>query len=377
MKSKIMLGLLASALIFTNCSKEEERSKVISQNSNVIGFDISTGKTRASIADINTLQSDANGFGVYATKGATLTPFITNQGYAYAGGAWQWVGTPAMWPTNVADYPVNFYAYHPKDVTSLDASLGYNYTIAATPDLQKDLLASNRTNVLSRPSSSAITMAFRHILSKIDFKIVTGNAVTVEVQSISIKHVGNNGTFDYSNLTWQTAPTTWQSDYSYMRGASGSLMLVPQDLTTRAWDKSAANIPTQSYIEVVYRVYETNGGKDLVGYTDPTKHPDYATLGNAVTGPLFVKVGFPLPTNWQMSKAYTYSIFLGHPDASGGNLVEGNLIDEDGKNTNLPVRQPDTGAVVNVPDPVVNLSNPITIIVSVDDWGTANEIDMK
>jgi hypothetical protein len=226
------------------------------------------------------------------------------------------------------------------------------------------------------------------MLSKINFKVVTGTHVTVEVQSISVKNAGNTGTFNYAALGWTNLPTSGTQSYNYMTapvnnpanvfigattaaavtGSSGSLMLMPQDFSARAWDKTVTGLAAnQSYIEVVYRIYETATGKDLVGYTDATEHPDNADAH--VTGPLFVKVGYSLPTTWLMGKAYTYTIYLGD-GSSGGNLTDENYIDENGGDTDLPVEDH------NITDPIFPLG-PIGFNVSVEDWGNENGIPLE
>jgi hypothetical protein len=409
MKSKMMCLSLATALMFAGCSKDEPASINNVREANSIGFEIGTGKTRATVADITVLQADAAGIGIYAAKGATSAQFINNASYKYDGAKWVWDGPAYNWPTTgtATDYPIHFYAYHPKagaggNVAPLTAALTRTYTIEDAPVNQKDFLAANHKNVASRPASSDVTLAFKHILSKVAFKIVTGSPVTVEVQSIAVKHVAKSNTFNFESLGWPAQPAAFSASHSYMTannpqissntfvgkttaesvtGSSNSLMLMPQNLSGRAWFNPATGQPAaaptaaQSYIEVVYRIYET-GGDDMTGYTDATDHPDYASLGNGVTGALFVKVGYPLPTNWEMGKAYTYTISLGTNDASGGNLVDDTFIDEDGNDTNLPVVHPDTEQPINVPEPIVP-DKPIGFIVSVDNWTDVPGTNLK
>ncbi len=386
MKNKMTLGLIAMTLIFSSCFKDEV-STVNERGFNGINFDISTGKTRAIVADLVTLQDAEDGFGVYATNGATFSEFIANKAYKYnkSAGMWQWVDEDIFWPSVTTDYPINFYAYYPLSETSLNQTLSADYTIAAQPADQNDLLVAKHAAVQTRPSSGNVTLAFKHILSKVDFKVVTGSALIVEVQSISVKQVGNNGTFSFANFVWSAVPTTWNSGYDYMTapvtsanvfagvttatavtGSGGSLMLMPQDLSGRAWDKTEAGLAGQSYIEVVYRISETVSADDVVGYTDALAHP--ANGNGAVTGPLFVKVGYTLPTNWLMGKAYTYTIHLGTLDSYGGNLIAGNFVDKNGADSGLPVVTPDTQEPIVVPEPIFP-DKPIGFVVSVDPWG--------
>lgn len=393
---KTLLCFAAASLFVVGCAKDEVSNTNISA-ANVLGIDVSTGKTRANLANLDTLKR--NGIGIFATNGALGETFINNKAYIFEG-EWKWSGADILWPSSNEEYPINFYAYYPTGNTSLNPSLLDLYIIAATPGEQEDFLAANHLNVVTRPISSNVSLAFKHILSKIDFKVLTGLSVTVEVQSVAVRNVGGAGMFNYANLTWSEAPISqaeapagsWNANYSYMRaplnvankfagattaakvqGSHGSLMLLPQALSGRAWDETAGNIPSQSYIEVVYRIYETSNGEDVVGYTNATQYPGG---GNGVTGPLFVKVGYSLSTTWLMGKAYTYTINLGTANDSGGDLIAENFVDKDGNDSGLPVIDPATKEAINVPEPIFP-DRPIGFIVSVDDWGAEENIPIK
>lgn len=389
-----MLCVVAALMILASCTNDE----VINENIPVpdaVGFDVSTGKTRASVADVSVLEA-SSGFGVYATKKSVAEVYIDNKTYVFEGGAWKWDGQTIKWPDNDADYPMSFYAYYPKGSVTLDSEVKAEVEIAATPKDQVDLLSAVRTGVVVRPSSSKVTMDFKHMLSKIGFSVKTGAGVTVDVQSIAVRNVGNKGKFDYANQTWTVAPSVFASSYDFMKaplsvdniftgvttdkaviGSDGYFMLMPQDLSVsgRAWDKTAANLGTQSYIEVVYRIFETGTGDNVVGYTDAVKHP--SNTSSSVTGALFVKVAYPLPTNWEPGKAFTYTIHLGTSNGSGGNLIAGNFVDENGNDSGLPVVIPETEDPITVPNPIFDTDKPIGITVSVDAWDNMTAQDIK
>ena len=390
MKRIVILGVTI-ALTIASCTKDEVTNVNLREDS-VIGFELSTGKTRAYVNDINKLEADATGFGVYATNKLIPELFIDNSSYKYNSTAnvWLWNGKKIFWPENEEDYPINFYAYYPKAVTILGYSLKHPYEIAEDPKFQLDLLAANQLNVVARPELDNVPLYFKHILSKIDFKVVTSEDVTVEVQSIAIRNVGNAGTFNYSNLEWYEAPTQFNSDYSYMKapvvpenifagtknptdvtGSGGSFMLMPQDLSERGWNMKIATLAQQSYIEVVYRMYETETGKDIVGFTDAEDHPNYKEIGSKVEGSLFVKVGYPLPTEWLMNKAYNYVIYL-DGSSSGGTLIDENFIDEEGEDTDLPVVDPETGEPIEPEEPIFT-DKPIGFYVTVAEWANENK----
>ena len=273
MKSRIFLGLSIIVLMLSSCQKDEV-SNLYYPNEGSIGFDISTGKTRADISDLFVLLSDPNGFGVYATNGPSSALFIDNGKYKYNTLAekWIWEGKTRIWPDEEDEdnYPIHFFAYYPFSSIDLGTSLKHEHTVAKTPEEQLDLLAAKQKGVDVRPESNNVTLSFKHILSKIDFKVITREDVTVEVQSIAVRHVGEKGTFDYSELIWEKSPEEFKTEYDFMKapvkednifvgstvakevkGSSGSLMLMPQNLKDRAWDKTIANLPHLSYIEVV------------------------------------------------------------------------------------------------------------------------------
>jgi hypothetical protein len=396
-KTKMMSCLAVAAMLATACTNDE----VINENipaADAITINASTGKTRAAVADLEAVKA---GFTVYATKGgSSAVEYIANQTYWYQNNAWGWKFTTIKWPVADTDYPMNFYASYPDLNAILDGSLLAEHYVTGDPLQQIDMLAANRLNVMTRPSSSCVNMDFKHILSRIGFSVKTGANVTVEVQSIAIKQVGEKRKFNYAGLEWTVdMPSAYGASYNFMTatspaninkfvgattgaavtGSSGYLMLMPQDLSGRAWDKTAAGIDNQSYIEVVYRIYETATGKDIVGYSDATKHPDYAAKGDGITGALFVKVAYALPTEWLMGKAYTYTIHLGTSNDNGGNLIDDTFVDNGGGESELPVVTPDTEDPVIVPNPIFDIEKPIGFTVSVEDWDalTAQDITGK
>ena len=393
MKSRITLGLvIITALTIASCTKDEVIN-VNNHDANSIGFEISTGKTRAITADIDLLKNDPNGFGIFATSSSRSELFIDNGKYKYnlVANKWIWEGKTRMWPDEEEEgyneedyYPINFYAYYPFSETELGTDKKHKYEIAEKPENQVDLLAAKNANIGSRPETNLVPISFKHILSRVDFKIVTSDELTVVIQSIAVRQVGKSGTFDYSDISWYKSPTQFKSDFSFLKaadkkdnvfvsktptaveGTSGSLMLMPQDLSERKWDKTIANLNNLSYIEVVYRIYRTDTGKDVVGYTNAEDHPLYEELQSDVTGALFVKVGYTLPTIWLMNKAYTYVIYL-DGSSSGGTLIDEDFLDEDGNDTDLPVVDPETEEPIEPEEPIFS-ENQIGFDVEVKEW---------
>lgn len=388
---KVLMGLAATSLIFAGCSKNE-LTDVNSANPDLIGFDMNTGKTKASDNKLSSLEGDAGGIKIFATNTGASTQFIDNKVYKFDNGNWIWESGDIQWPSTEEEYPINFYAYYPANsVPKLTTILTWEYMIPSTSAEQVDYLVANNLNIITRPASSKVDLNFKHILSKVNFSVYAGNATTVMVQSIGIKKVANKKMFNFSDLTWEEQNWANQGSYVYTSyekttentfiGSSttavttigGSLMLMPQSITAwmnpgvATWNE--ASLEKGAYIESIYRIVETpaNNGKDVIGFDDATKHPLYGTLGGKVTGALFVKVAYPLDGTWTMGKAYNYVINLGNPDSSGGILIDNNFYDENGVRTDLPVITPD-GYDKQPGEPIFNTGSTIGFTVKVGEW---------
>jgi hypothetical protein len=407
-KIEIILGLATVALLVAGCAENSTTgvNPVINDDPNTIGFEMGTGKaTRATDNTLITLQNDQNGFGVFATNGRMPVDrgeglFINNEVYVYnkVTGEWQWKKEDILWPQEASMYPINFYAHYPiGDYTMSVAQRLRDFTIADVAN-QVDYLAAKKEGVSARPANSKVTLDFKHILSKIDFKLSVGMGTTVEVQSVAVKQVSTSGQFNYQRLGWNTSGGA-VANYYYMTApvvaanikstttepvaitsTYGSMMLIPDVIAKTPWDGLVdAPATGEDHIEVVYRVYETNGGEDVVGYTDAENHPNWASTDhpnhNADTHPddgtkLFIKVAYPLSTFWEMGKAYTYILHLGDPNYSGGQLIEDFYIDEEGNVTDLPVEPYD------IPDIIYPDNWVIGFDVVVSDWADAGSTDL-
>ncbi|MDR0954685.1 MAG: fimbrillin family protein [Rikenellaceae bacterium] len=401
---KILFPLAAVALLAVSCSQDETTEINSVPDPNAIGFEVGTGKllSRSTMNDLTTMTgAQADSIVVFAYKKTTATPevFIDLERYVYTAGtpgSWGWDSaiTAPQWPAAgdpLDEYPIDFYAWYPDDMIPtyataqafLDAGLiipsGLWYTDIED---QVDYLGARQIGVSVRPNNSNVKLDFGHMYSKVDFAVQAGTGATVEVQSIEIHNVGYKANFNGNNWEWQQ-PTTFATDFddylvapvklantfntttkTNITSDFGSALMLPQDLTGRDWTALAAPDGDDSYIEVVYRVTETTGGRDVVGYTDAKNHTDYdgSNPTKDLTGtPLFVKVGYSINTEWEMGKAYTYVLHLGDPSKSGGNLIDQYYIDEDGDTTDLPVN-------ITVPAPIYTSSYEIGIEVKVTDW---------
>ena len=394
-------------LLAVGCTKDNAPDNN-SRASDNIGFNVSS--TRATSASSSTIRDDSFGFRVWATSTDApsdwyddgTSPIDGTNNYIHADGKWGFRST-VKWPQS-GGYPMRFYAIYPAaplgmgDIVegfSTGATLSAEYTVQSTADRQTDLLAASATTNV-KPATGTVSLAFRHILSQIDFAVIAGAGVEVEVQSIDIENVATTRTYDFIAGEWM-APTTGNVSYSYFGitddnapswpgtasviaddltpnpiytgsdAADKHLMLMPQ--TSPSWVPVSGTAPTAAsgtYISVIYRM--SNGAKGEVGFTDASQHPDNA---GGVTGPLFVKAGFPLPADsngefvWIPGKSYTYHLGLGTYDSCNGYILDQYYYDSDGIRTNLPlVEVRDEGKLVGdkLQDGIPRIS------VAIDDW---------
>lgn len=418
---KMLWGLAASALVLSSCSTNEV-DDVISgnDNPNVINFMSSTTK-----AGVNTITDIEKGFNVYASNGTNPKWYLGPQTYL-KNTVWEWAegSSVTTWPAaGTENYPLNFFAYN------TPSSMGGGFTLnAETPGAltaaitvgipestngavttnQFDFLAA-KNSASTKPANGYLTLTFKHIMSKINAAIIPGNGVTAKVQALKFQQPRTNGTFNYVAQTWSDptsvtkAPMTyWNSGtnktvkdfagtdpseaakqpfYTPATTHSNNLMLVPQGLTAWAIGETKPDAPEgdESYIEVIYRVINSAApNADLVGWTKAEDAPGYDKDNEAhakyAGKPLFIKVGFPLAATWEMGKGYTYNIKLGTADATGGNYLDDTYYDENGVDTNIPIKD-GGGKPVKPGDPVAN--GTINFTVDVTGWDDQADTEIK
>ena len=392
---KRLIYFAASALLITGCSINEviDVNETLEQG-NSIGFLAGTkhsGATRAPIADLSTLTSDASGFIVYGTSSDKTASWYSSANYATIDGTnnykfdnsvWGWSDGAPTWPLSDEAYPMAFYAYYASQYDGLgtvDASPGAvpvisaDFTVDDDKSKQVDFLAAKDTAFV-KPISGRLTLTFDHILSKIDFGISVGSDILAYVQAVGINNVGNNGTYDFVNGVWSAEPAVFKSSYNYWQFFSDGtndtviptfdieqdatkpiyegthdkhLILMPQT-ATNVWVPATNNLPVDdAHICIIYRMEQRLRGTriDSIGYKTATKHPTYygsQTHARGYTGPLFVKVGYPFnaPKDsplWEKSKGYIYNIILGKNSSTNGYLIDDRYYDENGNPTDLDV----------------------------------------
>jgi hypothetical protein len=408
---KRLIYFATSVLLITGCSINEviDVNETLDQE-NTIGFIAGTkhsGATRAPIADLSTLTSDASGFVVYGTSADKTTSWYSSanaaaidgkNNYRFDNNVWGWTNGAPTWSLSDEAYPMAFYAYY---ASQYDSVKMLNVTPGATPVIsaeftvdsarskQVDFLAAKDTAFV-KPISGRLTLTFEHILSKIDFGISTGNEIQAYIQALGINNVGNKGTYDFVNGEWSAEPTVFASSYNYWQFFSDGtndvhiqpflianndikpiygdthdkhLILMPQT-ATNVWTPAKNNLPVNdAHICMIYRMEQSLRGSriDSIGYDKATDHPNYSgsqTEAKGYTGELFVKVGYPFnaPKDtplWKKSKGYIYNIVLGKNSSTNGYLIDEKYYDENGNRTDLDVTgdaelgEPISGGAIN------------------------------
>ena len=419
MNKKIVFGALTLAIVAMSCSVNEMEDINIT-SSEAIALNPSTAVTRASITYLSTLQSDANGFVVYAENGAS--PSVWNDdikglnNHVFANGKWNF-SPKVQWPANAADYPMTFFAYYPQMpndvITSVSAThpdVELNVTVPSDQSEQLDVLAGQNT-ANSKPASSVLSMNFQHILSKVFFSVSNsykGSANTTQnayVLAIGFNQLFNTNTYEVRTNLWGTPANTleeynYYNEFADLFGTSNTytemvfnsatqakfytgttfdasyLMLLPQSPT--AWNTSGnptdvvAPSATEAYVRMWYRVEETSpANDDFIGYKSAKTHPDYAgsaTETAGYEGPLYVLVGYSYNSTWIAGKGYQYDIPV--PGTTGGRLLNKYYYDEQGHLTDLEVEYIDVPEVILPDDDDIHL-NPI-----ITDWDNNTNVNV-
>ena len=392
--------LLFLGLPFLGCFEEHAVFVRPESSSDAISF--ASPATRASITTLSTLEHDGSGFRVYATLGATPAGWYADgndnpidgapaHNHKYDGTKWGFA-PPVFWP--LTGYPMNFYALYPSSPTGMGnmttgfspLTLQASYTVPALVGNQQDVLTAKVT-VAGKPATAKQDITFDHILSMVDFQIISGRGTTPAIQSIALANIGTTRTYNFilnnwvtpqaltgsANYvyygtvgggtavlpTWPASTTTWTADDATPNAiytatttpaaAQAHLMLMPQ--TGSSWTPVRNQNPaliTGGYIGLIYRMGTGGAGgvgtPHEVGYAAANQHPQWTAYGGGYTGPLFVKAGFPLPSIspapagsfvWEKGNGYNYRIGLGTPNSCNGYILDENYYDDKGNRTNL------------------------------------------
>ena len=243
---KILLAAVA-ALAIVGCSQNEEIEKAGEKAEINFGTVVSK-TTRAAVTDNTNFKAfKVNAYIVDVVDISTegLGNAYMN-GVEYKGEKGTWTGATYYWPV---DEKIQFFAY-PSSITDF-ATEGNNYptfsfAVNDAPADQLDLVVAHHSDVTKPADNKAYTLAFKHILTRVNFSYKPENPdYTYTISDITIKGLlGGTAkyTFDEANGKWNTDAATKDKSYTYsivsvpekdgeyykLDDTDGSLMLLPQ-----------------------------------------------------------------------------------------------------------------------------------------------------
>ena len=190
MDKKFVMGIAAmAALTLVSCSSDDLDS--VSDNSSkneAISFDgylgrsaVAVNGTRGSEVKIGNLQDSKEGFGVFGYHNTTDhnsetgQPFnanlFNNQQVTYDKTNSKWTYSPLkFWPS---DGHIDFLAYAPYNVGTVDNKYCLDFTVSKTITEQKDLLwAKTEDQTMANNSgTNKVKFQFKHALSRLGYSV--------------------------------------------------------------------------------------------------------------------------------------------------------------------------------------------------------------
>ncbi|MBO5805726.1 MAG: fimbrillin family protein [Tidjanibacter sp.] len=219
MKATKLLALaLCVAAIATSCRKNDETPKVegkqIAVSAQMYNF------TKAT--DTAFEEGDAIGLHIL-----TNTTWLDNAKYTYTGG--KLVGEQTnLWYTD-EEVEADVLAYYPYKASANYNAAGYTFTINADQSTEgaytaSDLMVAATT---SRPTASAVTLPFRHALSKVVLTI--NNQLGEAIENVWFSGVYGTTTINLLDGGNQTSGSTGTIKAAKVNDTTWALIVVPQE----------------------------------------------------------------------------------------------------------------------------------------------------
>lgn len=367
-KSILSAGILA--MLVAGCSNNEVLDNGTTTptmgNPDVIGANVSTGKvSRAVSYAVQNLMDDANGFNVIAfDNDASSKKHRFSDAYKWNKTTmeWEWgrgiEGAEAdlkKWPKEAGKYPMYFYAYYPNSIQGItESNLKYTPTIATSAKDQIDYLFAYTkvSDMKDKPITGNVSLNFKHILSKMNFKVAVGANRTVAIQSIKIVNVGNSGNsynYDVETGQWKgTSPTSGSQTYTHrsygandglgytypaelkggstapvtseVPGNSEYLMLLPQGTGHIAWDVEAFKVQVADWTNTNSLVTSTEANNNW--YQKPTSDTPSGMKDATSWNGARVEVVYRM---WDSTTGKDYAGWTKGADMGGGKIADKDL----------------------------------------------------
>lgn len=309
---KILFAAMA-ALAITSCTQNEidgiDNEKQDPRKEIKFGYTAVTRATAITTPTLGnfTVNAYANEAGTYSPTGAIT---IIDNGY-FIRSANEWGSTNKYyWPTNKK---VHFFGYNAKSdsATFVKEDAGYptlQYEVATDVNKQYDLLVAKLENQTYNPTSNKISLGFKHALTQVVFSLKGDDAnVTYTVQSIAIKGIYKNGTYNYETEAWGNQTTKETTGYTATPGTA-----ITVNGTTEAnfsTDNNTTFILMPQTIPADAKITVTYSAKITLNGTETEIHPASTPIDVDLTG------------TWAAGSKMAYTLIL-----SGDKIkLEGNV----------------------------------------------------
>lgn len=224
-------------MAMTSCTNEEVTQVA---ESRAIGFDaFVTNSTRAEITADNITE-----FSVFGGFDSQLDNVFNNVKVIKSSGSWTY--SPLQYWTMGKSYTFQGYAPTADGISATPTANGVNFS-GFTADGQTDLLASEVKTFDNVQTAQQVQLAFKHILSKVQFKFTSGFApnVTLTISNLKVNGLSTKGNYTAAASdagTWDALSGTSAYDVTTNEGGftsaaaetTGSVFVLPQSITEKA-----------------------------------------------------------------------------------------------------------------------------------------------
>ena len=338
MDKKFVMGIAAmAALTLVSCSSDDLDSFSDNSSKNeAISFDgylgrsaVAVNGTRGSVVKIGNLQDSKEGFGVFGYHNTTDhnsetgQPFnanlFNNQQVTYDKTNSKWTYSPLkFWPS---DGHIDFLAYAPYNVGTVDNKYCLDFTVSKTITEQKDLLwAKTEDQTMANNSgTNKVKFQFKHALSRLGYSVklykdFTPNNVKFTLKEITLagsdpkstaetaKAFYQEGTIDLSTGNWKEhSKDAAKQDFNWLSES--------HDVTSATESAPYTNSPSDYLFVIPQNFLDADGKGDklyvIVTYDITYNNDPSTTITN--------KVYKQIKQEFKPGKAYKLNLTLGLP----------------------------------------------------------------
>lgn len=318
---KNLLILAVAAVAFASCSNDEVVSANQNSDSNEISFrPLNNGMTRAVEKTSPFVANDV--INVWCTKGASS--YFDNATYTYAAPGYSGFSSnpPYYWPSTIDDSSNKMIFYATYAGTQTAAGQIGSFTPATAAASQVDLLCS-KLECTSKPSAGEATLAFKHALSEIIVKAKNSNSnLKITVSKVKVGYVAHTGALNFTtgSPVWANTNPTGPAVAAdvYSQDLSSDLLLTSSVATltgTEPWMILPQNLALAQVAPAIIYSKAYQSSTTGTAESDANLNCAYIALElvflDATTDASVVAKQWcywPITTNWQAGKKYTYII---------------------------------------------------------------------